>query len=88
MAKTYKFYNDAGHGWMAVKRQELVDLGIMDKISTYSHQRGATVYLEEDCDAYLFIKAMKDRGIEVKYVDKYVGDRSPIRSYDSYCPTA
>ena len=28
-----KFYSDPGHGWVAVKRQLLVDLGILDKRS-------------------------------------------------------
>jgi glycine cleavage system H lipoate-binding protein len=30
------FYTDSGHGWLAVKRDLLVTLGITHKISTYS----------------------------------------------------
>jgi hypothetical protein len=87
--KTYKFYSDSGHGWLAVKRIELINLGIADKISHYSYQRGGTVYLEEDCDVSTFFKAKgwvtagdwKQNVVEGKHQD-----RSPIRSYDSYKP--
>ena len=35
--KKYRFYTDPGHGWLAVKRQELIDLDIIEKISGYSY---------------------------------------------------
>jgi hypothetical protein len=84
--KTYKFYIDAGHGWLAVKRAELVDLGILDKITRYSYERGNTVYLEEDCDATTFINAYeKKNGILPSYEVKHSSvDRSPIRSYQVF----
>lgn len=82
-AKTYIFHSDPGHAWLAVKRKELVDLGLEDKISTYSYQKGQTVYLEEDCDAGLFIQAKRAKGIEIQYRDSYQ-ERTPIRSYDYY----
>jgi len=83
-----KFYSDSGHGWGAVKRQTLLELGILDKISRYSYQRGKTVYLEEDRDVSIFIAACKDCGIVV--VPDYSTawhNRSPIRSYDGFEPT-
>lgn len=43
-SKTYKFYSDPGHGWLAVKRRELKDLGIDQTISSYSYQKGLTIY--------------------------------------------
>jgi hypothetical protein len=79
-------YNDPGHGWMAVKRIELYRLGIADKVSTYSYQRGDTVYLEEDCDAALFLEAYaKAHGAPV-VEDRYCNGNSPIRSYAAYKP--
>lgn len=83
-ATPYLFYNDPGHGWMAVKRQELIDLGILNKISAYSYQRGQTVYLEEDCDASLFITTKKARGEAVNIKDQHTNNNSPIRSYESF----
>lgn len=81
--KTYHFTNDPGHGWLHVKREELVRLGIADKISSYSYQRGGTVYLEEDCDATLFINTKWGLGERVVCTDRYV-DRTPIRGYEPY----
>lgn len=78
----YKFYEDPGHGWLAVKRAELIALGIAEKITAYSYQRGATVYLEEDCDADTFIKA---KGGNVEYETIYHA-HTPIRSYAPYNP--
>lgn len=83
MQKSFTFYNDAGHGWVKVSKALLKELGIADKVSTYSYQRGADAYLEEDCDASLLVNALKERGIEPKFTDKY-SDRSKIRGYESY----
>lgn len=83
--KTYKFYCDPGHGWIAVKVQELMELNILFKISPYSYLRGKTAYLEEDVDAAEFFKAYREKhGVDPKYVYNHTDHRSPIRSYDSY----
>jgi hypothetical protein len=88
MANTFKvkFYADPGHGWGAVKRKVLVDLGILDRISHYSYQKGSTVYLEEDCDFPLFATTLnaKLNGVIFEYAEKSTNSRSPIRSYDSF----
>ncbi len=83
-SKVYVFHTDAGHGWLAVKRKELIDLNILDKVSHCSYEKGQTVYLEEDCDAPLFVKALEAKGIELKYKEGASVDRSPIRSYDMF----
>ena len=83
----FKFYSDPGHGWMAVKRKMLDELGLKFTITRYSYQKGQTVYLEEDCDAGNFMKALREqRGLEIKIVEKSTDNRSPIRSYESYRP--
>jgi len=86
----FKFYQDAGHGWLAVKRKFLKELEIEDKITTFSYQKGQTVYLEEDMDAQTFISKWKEKyNREVEIVDKYgrngqCPNRSAIRSYEQY----
>lgn len=77
-------YNDPGHAWGAVKKSLLVELGIADKISTFSYERGLTAYLEEDCDLSLLIGALKARGITPEWDERHTNRRSPIRSYDYY----
>lgn len=80
-----KLYSDPEHGWGAVKRQLLTDLGIVDKITAFSYQKGSTVYLEEDCDLPTLITALATRdGAVVEYINKHTDKRSPIRSYERY----
>jgi|Laugresp1bdmlbsn_1035097.scaffolds.fasta_scaffold05700_7 hypothetical protein len=80
----FKYYQDPGHGWGAVKRNVLVDLGILNKISPFSYQKGDTVYLEEDCDLSTLTTALSNKGIWVEHVSKHTNGRSPIRNYASF----
>jgi len=83
--KTFRFYNDAGHGWLAVKRKFLIELGILEKITSYSYQRGNTVYLEEDLDMDTFFKAYENRFSVLPFRrDIYHRSNSPIRSYECF----
>ncbi len=86
MKLTLTVYSDPGHGWVAIKRDVLHMLGIANKITPYSYQRGKTAYLEEDCDASTLIEAAKAAGVELSFVHKNTDNDSPIRSYDSYRP--
>jgi len=79
-----KFYADPGHGWAAVKRDVLNKLGIADKITPYSYQKGKTVYLEEDCDLGTLLKSLEANGISVEFDEKHTNNYSPIRNYDRY----
>jgi len=82
---TYIFHSDPGHGWLQVKRQELKELGILDKISHYSYQNGNDVYLEEDCDCSRFFEAMAAIGkpIETREVTSKHND-SIVRTYKGF----
>jgi len=87
--KIYDFFSDPGHGWMKVKRSELLELGIEGKISGYSYQRGEFAYLEEDQDAFTFIEALEAKTGEKfdseNLLRRHIADRSSrIRSYRSY----
>ena len=81
---TLKFYTDPGHGWVAVKRRMLHDLGIAYNISYYSYEKGATVYLEEDKDFATLLDALGKRGIGVKLNERRTDNYSPIRNYNHY----
>ena len=82
------FHSDSGHGWLAVKRGEVEQLGIAEKISTHSYQKGKTVYLEEDCDAQLFLGAMKAAGATVEVKEAKPVKRSNIRGFGRFTPSA
>lgn len=79
----YIFHSDPGHGWLEVQRRELEALGIAGEISGYSYQQGDAIYLEEDCDASLFIAAKEAAGEKVEYEESFK-NHTPIRNYNSY----
>ncbi len=79
-----RYYQDPGHGWIAVKRVWLNMLGIENKITGYSYQRGSTVYLEEDCDMTTFHQAAKAAGWDINYLVVHYSTRHPIRSYQRF----
>ena len=83
--KKFKFHHDSGHGWLAVKIVYLKQLGIHDKISQYSYKRGKTAYLEEDCDAMIFIDAYKSYfNSNPEFITLKFQNRSGIRNYERY----
>jgi hypothetical protein len=82
--KTYDFYEDSGHGWLKVSVDELQKMNLVDKISNYSYRKGCFAYLEEDCDAELFIRAMEGLGIKVQFRNHFIYGDSPIRYYDRF----
>lgn len=84
--KEYKFYSDAGHGWLAVKIVDCFLLGVAHKITPYSYVRGLTAYLEEDCDAPTYLQAYVAKYGEKPSVkdSAHRPDHSPIRSYDDW----
>lgn len=83
--RKFKFHSDAGHGWLAVKRDLIYKLKIEHKISRFSYQKGSTVYLEEDMDMTTFINAFTAaNGYKPMIMDQPSVNRSMIRSYKSF----
>ena len=66
-----KFISDPGHGWLQVHNTVIKASGVAPKISSYSYQDRDFWYLEEDCDAGIFLDEMKRRGIEVEINEIY-----------------
>ena len=53
----YTFHSDPSHAWLAVPLQEFLDSGAeVSRYSYYAKSRDM-VFLEEDLDAYRFLKA-------------------------------
>ena len=86
MAKkiSIKVFADPGHAWARIPKAKLVQLGIADKISTYSYQNGANAFLEEDCDLSVLVVALRDRGYEIKFNESHANKQSKIRNYATY----
>ena len=84
--KTLSFncYSDPGHGWIKVSKKLIAKLNIADKITAFSYQRGDQVFLEEDCDASLFVQTLELKGIKPVFKQFNSNKSSKIRSYNSY----
>ena len=84
--KTQKltFHCDPSHGWLEVTQADLETLGIAGLISAYSYAKGDKAYLEEDCDANLYIEGAKAAGWTIQIVEQYTGTDSPIRRMESF----
>ena len=80
-----KWISDSAHAWLEVDTVDIVKIGVADKISEYSYlsKDGTRSYLEEDCDAGVFIDAKG--GIDnVPYRVDYHDGRCYVRNYNLY----
>ena len=82
----YNYIQDPGHGWIEVPMKEITRLGIAKNISECSYAKDGNAYLEEDCDAGVFLEAKKKaheeceiEGVEVESTD--------IREYQRFVHT-
>ena len=84
MDKTFIFHSDPGHGWLQVSKSDLEEFGVADKITPFSYVNRNFVFLEEDCDAGVFINAYEKKHGKMKIVDKNYNDSCLIREYARY----
>ena len=83
----FRFIEDPGHAWLEVPIKVLRELGIVNCISQYSyyHMEGCKAYLEEDCDAPIFVMQFeKSKGYSPTFETKYEKGDSYVRSLGSY----
>lgn len=72
---------------MKVDRKLINDLGVQEQITPYSYEKGDTVYLEEDCDAFVVVHALRNQGHEVRFRELNSNDYlDRIRNLPSYKP--
>jgi len=88
--KQYRWHTDPAHGWLEVPQAEIDALGIRDQISAYSfsginRDNVPVAYLEEDCDAIVFLKAagLVEAGRDFR--DSYSDGESFVRRLRPFC---
>jgi hypothetical protein len=84
---SYTWISDSGHAWLEVSIDEINALNIGHRISDYSYINGETVYLEEDCDAPIFIEALKEKLPPTEYVTfkgRYINGDAPCRQFKRF----
>ena len=86
MRSHFIVHEDPGHGWVAVKRDEINELGIGPAITPYSYQSwdGEACFLEEDCDFATLYVALKKRGIEMTWDHVHTDNEHWIRGLRSF----
>lgn len=82
--KKLTFHTDAGHGWLEVALDDILDLNIAHLISEYSHFKGERIFLEEDCDAYEFMERAKAKGWILNITEKHTNGDSFVRSLQGW----
>jgi hypothetical protein len=82
--RTYNFFADGGHGWLEVPLEDVRAVGVWDSITTCSYVKSNYAYLEEDCDASAFVRAVRAAGWRVNFLDHYVDGDSIIRRYKRF----
>lgn len=70
----YTFIVDPSHAWLRVALRDLEFSLIKGQISKYSYKSGSHAYLEEDCDAPKFMKAMEDLGFDIRVDEHHVNN--------------
>jgi hypothetical protein len=80
--KTLTWICDPGHGWLVVPLDELRALGIAARISSYSYLKDGIAYLEEDCDASVYLSAICTEGVESRAT--HLNTDAPCRGFPSF----
>jgi hypothetical protein len=84
MQDSFTFHTDPGHGWLEVGPDDLAALGLSEaSFSRFSYKHNGRFFLEEDCDASLFVQAYAraNEGKCPQFIDNYYRQDCPIRRY-------
>jgi hypothetical protein len=79
-----KVFGDPGHAWARFPKAKLVSLGIADKITSFSYEKGENAFLEQDCDLSTLVDTLRSHGYEIKFNESHTNRQSKIRNYFSY----
>ena len=79
----FTYHTDPGHGWVEVSIPDLISVGLTPvDFSQYSYRAGDYVFLEEDCDAAVFVNAfIQCNGARPQFREVHTDNDHPIRTY-------
>jgi len=80
------FHSDPDHGWLAVDRNRIADLGICHRVSTDSYVCDWKAFLEKDYDMPEFLEAAERVGWTVTFNESHYETRCNIRNLPRYEP--
>lgn len=79
---TLDYIQDPGHGWVSAPLEQVRALDVTP--TPYSYQDGETVYLEEDCDAPAYLRALTKAGIPYRIRETHTRGDAWIRRLSRY----
>jgi len=82
--RTLCFHADPGHGWLAVPIDEIREAKLSISGYSYINRKEGCAYLEEDCDAMVFINHLKKNNVQFTMSELHIDDDHPIRSYEHW----
>lgn len=74
MKRSLTLHADDGHAWLEVSLNDIRYLGIWDRISRYSYIKDDRAFLEEDCDANVYLNKAKEEGWKISVTEKYMNN--------------
>lgn len=85
---TLDYIQDPSHGWLSVSRATARNIMGDDysQISGYSYALNGRLYLEEDCDAPLFMSLAMGNGYHVILREVHLSHLAPLLNYPSFTP--
>lgn len=90
MQRTFVAYNDPGHAWAKIPAASILAVGLKAADFTgYSYVGRDCLYLEEDADLGVFVKAFEAKtGERPKWNERHCDNRSNIRNKHNNNPAA
>ena len=84
----FDFHQDGGHAWLKVSKDLFNKTNAsIEHISRFSYEDNNNYYLEEDCDATMYLNNLKKQGIQYSFIIIDDGDYSPIRELERISTT-
>ena len=77
-------HSDPNHSWLEVPLSDLTTLGVADEISSRLYRYETSAYLEDDVDAYVYLRAARQAGWSITTEDGYVDRDSFVRNLPAY----
>ena len=80
----FDFHQDGGHAWLKVSKDLFNKTNAsIEHISRFSYEDNNNYYLEEDCDATMYLNNLKHQNIKYSFITINDGDYSLIRNLPS-----
>ena len=79
-----EFHADPSHGWLAAPIDEIREAGLSISGYSYIYRDTGTAYLEEDCDAMVFINYLEKNNVAFKVKETHIDHTHPIRRLERW----